>query len=355
MPAIDDSKLDQLIGQFVTDFGAAAHAATVVVGDKLGLYRALAEYGPVTGAELAERTGFDTRLVEEWCNAQIVSGYADYDPITAAVWLSPEQVAVLADDSTPAFMAGAATIAAALFKDEALIRDAFLTGRGLGWHDHDHDLFHGTERLFKPGYLGNLVSSWIPALYGVQAKLEAGRASIADLGCGHGASTILLAQAYPSCAIVGFDFHAESIDLARKRAAEAGVGERVRFEVASAQDFPGDEYDLVCIFDALHDMGDPVGAAEHIRRALADDGTWLLVEPMVFEPIEANIGNPLARIFHAGAVGICTPSAQAQPGGFALGNQVPDEQWRELLAGAGFTTFRRAAETPLNRVFEVRM
>ena len=344
--AIDETKLDQLVGQFATDFGAALHAATVVIGDKLGLYKTLAE-APATGAELAERSGFDTRLVEEWCAAQQVSGYAVFDATTGRYSLTDEQAAVLADDSTPAFLAGAMTIAAAMFKDEAAIREAFRTGQGLGWHEHDHDLFHGTERLFKPGYLGNLTAAWLPALDGVEARLEAG-ATVADIGCGHGSSTILLAESFPESTIVGFDYHDGSIDVARKRAAEAGVADRVRFEVASAQDFPGTGYDLVCIFDALHDMGDPVAGARHIRDALADDGTWLLVEPMTADE------GPVARIFRSASVGICTPAAQAQEGGYALGNQVSDERWRELLAEAGYSGFRRATETPFNRVFEVR-
>ena len=344
--AIDETKLEQLTGQFVTDFGAAMHAATVAIGDKLGLYKALAEHGPVTATELATKTGYDARLVEEWCNAQAVSGYAEHDAAARTFWLSPEQALVLADESTPAFMAGAMSVASTLYKDDVAIRDAFRTGRGLGWHEHDHDLFHGTERLFKPGYVANLVSSWIPALDGIEAKLQAG-ATVADIGCGHGSSTILLAQTYPSSTIVGFDYHAESIEIARKRAADAGVADRVRFEVASAQDFPG-TYDLVCIFDALHDMGDPVGGARHIRGALGDDGTWLLVEPMT--PTDG----PLGRIFWSASMGICTPSAQAQKGGFALGNQVSDERWADLLGEAGFGRFRRATETPLNRIFEVR-
>ena len=344
--AIDETKLDELVGQFATDFGAALHAATVVIGDKLGLYRALAE-GPATGAELGRKTNLDTRLVEEWCAAQHVSGYAGFDATTGRYSLTEEQVAVLADDSTPAFLVGAMTIVSAMFKDESAIREAFRTGRGLGWHEHDHDLFHGTERLFKPGYLGNLVSAWLPALDGVETRLEAG-ATVADIGCGHGSSTILLAQSYPASTIVGFDYHEGSIDVARKRAAEAGVADRVRFEVASAQDFPGTGYDLVCIFDALHDMGDPVTGARHIHDALADDGTWLLVEPMTAD------AGPVARIFRSASVGICTPSAQAQDGGYALGNQVSDDRWAELLAEAGFGRFRRATETPFNRVFEVR-
>ncbi len=342
---INEDRLNEMIGQFVTDFGAAMHAATVVIGDKLGLYKALAEQGPIAPAALATSTGFDRRLVEEWCGVQVASGYATL-AADGEVSLSPEQAAVLADDTTPAFMAGAMSVAAAMWKDEAAIRDAFTSGRGLGWHEHDHDLFHGTERLFKPGYLGNLVASWIPALDGVEDKLRAG-ITVADLGCGHGASTILLAEAFPNSTIVGFDYHAESIDVARKRAAEAGVADRVRFEVASAQEFDG-TYDLVCIFDALHDMGDPVEGARHIAGALNDGGTWLLVEPAC--PVEG----PLARIFGAASVGICTPSAQQQPGGYALGNQVPDERWQQLLREAGFTHFRRATETPLNRVFEVR-
>jgi SAM-dependent methyltransferase len=349
--AIDEDKLNDLIGRFVSDFGAAMHAATVVIGDKLGLYAALAEQGPITGSDLAQALGFDTRLVEEWLAAQFVSGYAEYDPTAGTFWLNEEQAAVLADDSTPAFLVGAQTITAAMWKDEARIRDAFRSGNGVGWHEHNHDLFHGTEKLFKPGYLGNLVTTWIPALDGVEAKMRSG-AKVADIGCGHGSSTILLANEYPNSEITGFDYHAASIDEARTRAAQAGIGDRVDFQVASAQDFPGTGYDLVCIFDALHDMGDPIGAAAHIRASLADDGTWLLVEPMAVAGLENNV-NPVSRIFYAGSVGICTPAAQAQSGGYALGNQVSDAAWSDLLGHVGFSRFRRAAENPFNRVFEV--
>jgi SAM-dependent methyltransferase len=350
---INEDALSELIGQFVTDFGAAMHAATVVIGDKLGLYKTLAAKGPLTAADLAATAGYDTRLVEEWLNAQFVSGYCDYDATSGAFRLTEEQAAVLADESTPAFLAGAMTLAASLYKDEAKIREAFRTGTGVSWDAHDHDLFHGVERLFKPGYLANLATSWIPALDGVDARLRAGHASIADVGCGFGASTILLAKEYPDATVVGFDLHEASIAAARERANDAGVGDRVRFQVASAQDFPGSGYDLVCIFDALHDMGDPIGAARHIRDALADHGTWLLVEPAAGDDLSGNV-NPVSRIYYAGAVGICTPAAQAQPGGFALGNQVPDDRWAELLASAGFSRFRRATETPFNRIFEVR-
>jgi SAM-dependent methyltransferase len=351
--SVNEDTLNELIGRFVTDVGAAMHGATVVIGDKLGLYKTLAAVGPATGAELAAAAGYDTRLVEEWLNGQFVSGYCEYDSATGRFSLSEEQAAVLADESTPAFLAGAMTLAASMYKDEDKVREAFRTGDGMAWPAHHEDLFHGVERLFKPGYLGSLVSEWIPALDGVDERLRRGAARVADIGCGYGASTILLAQEYPNATVVGFDNHEPSISAARERAAEAGVGDRVRFQVASAQDFPGAGYDLVCIFDALHDMGDPLGAARHIGESLADDGTWLLVEPMTIGGVEDNV-NPVSRIYYAGAVGICTPAAQAQPGGFALGNQVPDDRWRDLLADAGYTRFRRATETPFNRIFEVR-
>jgi len=350
--AIDETTLEEFIGKFAVDFGAAMHATTVVIGDKLGLYRALADEGPITGATLAETTGFDRRLVEEWLNAQYVSGYCLHDPETGTFWLTDEQAAVLAEEGGPAFLVGAMTLALSTAKDEEKITEAFRTGDGLGWHQHCRDLFQGTERLFKPGYVANLVSSWLPALDGVVAKLEQG-GSVADLGCGHGSSTILLAQRFPEARVVGFDYHPESIDVARKRASEVGVADRVSFEVASAQDFPGTGYDLICIFDALHDMGDPPAAARRIRSALAEDGTWLLVEPMAGDRLEDNV-HPVGRIFHSASVTICTPAAQSQAGGFSLGTQVPDETWRSILEDCGFTRIRRATETPFNRIFEVR-
>jgi 2-polyprenyl-3-methyl-5-hydroxy-6-metoxy-1,4-benzoquinol methylase len=350
--SVDEAKLDEFIQRFAGDFGAALHATTVVIGDKLGLYRALADLGPTDAAGLASATGCDARLVQEWLNAQYVSGYCHFSGQTTTYWLSPEQAAVLADPNSPAFLVGSMTLAASTAKDEEKVRDAFTSGHGLGWHEHHHDLFHGTERLFRPGYVANLVSSWLPALDGVVERLTAG-GTIADLGCGHGASSILLAQAFPQATVAGFDYHPASIDVARKRAAEAGVADRVRFDVASAQDFPGSGYDLVCIFDALHDMGDPAGAASHIRQAVADDGTWMLVEPMAGDGVEEN-ANPVGRIFYAASTCICTPNAQSQSGGFALGAQVPDATWAEVVADAGFSRFRRATETPFNRVFDIR-
>ena len=350
--SIDEARLEEFIGRFATDFGAALHASTVVIGDKLGLYRTLADLGPTDAAGLAAASGYDERLLQEWLDAQYVSGYCHHSAETGTYWLSAEQEAVLADPSSPACLVGAMTIAVSTAKDEERIRDAFATGRGLGWHEHHHDLFHGTERLFKPGYVANLVPAWLPALEDVVPKLTRG-GSIADLGCGHGASTVLLAEAFPNATVAGFDYHQASIDIARKRAVEAGVADRVRFEVASAQDFPGDGYDLVCIFDALHDMGDPASAARHIRGALDPDGTWLLVEPMAGEDVEANV-NPVGRIFYSASTFICTPAAQSQDGGYALGAQVPEAVLAGLVADAGFSRFRRATETPFNRVFDVR-
>ena len=349
---LDPERLEAFMHQFAGDFGAALHAATVVVGDKLGLYAALAEIGPTDAAGLATAAACDARLVDEWLRAQYVSGYCQYSPETGHFWLTPEQTAVLADPTTGAFLVGAMTIAISAGKDEEMVRQAFTSGAGLGWHEHHHDLFHGTERLFKPLYVANLASAWIPALDGVDAKLRRG-GTVADLGCGHGASAIVLAQEYPNATVVGFDYHQPSIDVARERATEAGVADRVSFEVATAHDFPGERYDLVCIFDALHDMGDPPAAARHIRSMLDDDGTWLLVEPMAGENLEANV-NPIGRIFYSGSTFICTPGAQAQAGGYALGNQVPEAQLAKIIGDAGFSRFRRATETPFNRVFEAR-
>ena len=349
---IDEARLEEFIHQFAGDFGVALHASTVVVGDKLGLYRALAELGPADATAIAAATNCDRRLVQEWLNAQFVAGYCEYSSESELYSLSPEQAAVLADPGSPAFLVGAMTIAASTAKDEEKIQEAFRTGDGLGWHAHHHDLFHGTERLFKPGYVANLVSEWIPALGGVDDTLRRG-ASVADLGCGHGSSTILLAQAYPTSTIAGFDYHQASIDIARKRAAEAGVADRVHFEVATAQDFPGRDYDLVCIFDALHDMGDPVSASAHVRKSLKPDGCWMIVEPYAGDRLEDNL-NPVGRIFYSASSFICTPASRSQEGAMCLGAQAGEARMRDVVTRGGFAAFRRATQTPFNLVYEAR-
>jgi SAM-dependent methyltransferase len=349
--AIDQAKLDRFLERFVADLGAVLAAPNVVLGDRLGLYKALAATGPATPAELAARTGTHERYVTEWLRGQASGGYVTYDPDADRYLLSEEQAFTLADETSPAFLAGAFQLATSTAVDQPKIAEAFRTGEGVGWDRHHPDLFEGTERFFRPGYVANLVDSWIPALDGVQEKLEAG-ARVADVGCGHGASTILMAAAWPRSSFVGFDYHRPSIERARKAAADAGVGDRCSFEVAAAADYPGEGYDLVAVFDALHDLGDPVGAAAHVRRSLAPDGTFLLVEPAAGERVEDNL-NPVGRIFYSASTLICVPNALSQ-GGPALGSQVPEARLRELLAQAGFGRVRRAAETPFNRVLEAR-
>jgi SAM-dependent methyltransferase len=350
--AIDEQKLNAFMGRFVGDLGAVMHAATVVVGDQLGLYKALAEK-PATAEQLAQRTDTDARYLREWLSAQAASGYAQYDAATKAFSLTEEQAFALAVEGSPAFIPGAFQIAVAQFKAIPKIAQALRTGAGLGWHEHDAALFHGTERFFRPGYAANLVSSWLPALEGVEAKLNAG-ARVADVGCGHGASTIIMAQAYPASQFVGFDYHEPSIVHARESARKAGVGERVRFEVASAKSFPGADYDLVTVFDCLHDMGDPVGASAHIRQTLKQDGTWLIVEPFANDQLEDNV-NPVSRIFYSASTFICTPASRSQEVGLCLGAQAGEAQLRAVVREGGFGKFRRAAQTPFNLIFEARL
>jgi SAM-dependent methyltransferase len=349
---IDQAKLDEFMGQFVGDLGATVSAALVVIGDKLGLYRAMADGDPITAGELASRTGTDARYVREWLSNQAAGGYVSYDSPNERFFLTPEQSLALAQEGSPAFVPGAFQLATSLIKDEETIANAFHSGRGVGWHEHHHDLFTGTERFFRPGYAANLVTSWIPALDGIQAKLEAG-ALVADVGCGHGASTILMAQAYPRSEFVGFDYHQASIEHARTAAAQAGLDGRVTFEVATAKRYPGDGYDLVMMFDCLHDMGDPVGAAAHVRQTLTADGTWMIVEPYAGDRLEDNL-NPVGRVFYGASTLVCTPASRDQEVGLALGAQAGEARLREVLNDGGFTRVRRASETPFNIVLEAK-
>jgi SAM-dependent methyltransferase len=350
--ALDQEKLNHFLQKALNDLGATFHANLIIMGDKLGLYKAMAGAGPLTSTELAERTGTVERYVREWLAAQAASGYVTYDPTTQRFTLPEEQAFALANENSPAFLPGAFQLATAALKAQPKLLEAFRTGAGVGWHEHDPELFQGTERFFRPGYAAHLTSSWIPALDGVEAKLRVG-ARVADVGCGHGASTILLAQAYPRATFSGFDYHGPSIERARQVAREAGIADRVTFEVAKAKDYPGTHYDLVAFFDCLHDMGDPVGAAAHVRETLKADGVWMIVEPFAHDRLEDNL-NPIGRIYYSGSTQICTPASLSQEVGLALGNQAGEARLREVVTAGGFTRFRRATETPFNLVFEAR-
>jgi SAM-dependent methyltransferase len=348
--AVDEVKLEQFMGQFVQDMGAAASGALVAIGDQLGLYRALGE-GPATAAELAERTGTHERYVREWLLNQGAGGYVSWDPLAEQWFLTEEQHFALVQEDSPAYVLGAFEVLGAIYADAPKIAERFRSGDGLDWGDHDHRLFGGTARFFAPGYRANLVAAWIPALEGVEQKLSAG-ARVADVGCGHGISTVLLAQAFPASRFVGFDYHAPSIEQARRGAAEAGVEDRVSFEVAAADAFPGAGYDLVAHFDCLHDLGDPVAAGRRVREALAPDGTWMIVEPHAADTVEENL-NPIGRVFAAASTVVCVPTSLAQDG-IALGAQAGEARLRGVIGAAGFTRIRRATETPFNLVLEAR-
>jgi SAM-dependent methyltransferase len=347
---IDQARLDEFMGHFVGDLGAALSAALVVIGDRLGLYRAMADGRGMTPDELAEQTGTDARYVREWLSNQAAGGYVSYSD--GLFSLTPEQSLALAQEGSPAFVPGAFQLATSLVKDEETIGRAFQSGDGVGWHEHHHDLFQGTERFFRPGYAANLISSWIPALDGVQTKLESG-GLVADVGCGHGASTILMAEAFPKSEFVGFDYHEASIERARSTASEAGLDGRVSFEVAQAKQYPGDGYDFVAMFDCLHDMGDPVGASAHVLETVEADGTWMIVEPYANDRLEDNL-NPVGRVFYGASTLVCTPASRDQEVGLALGAQAGEARLREVVTAGGFTRFRRATETPFNLVLEAR-
>lgn len=350
--AIDQDKLNDFLGKFVADFGATFHAGMVVIGEKLGLYKALAKK-PMSSKELAAATKTDERYVREWLSSQAAGGYVQYNPLTRAFSLSEEQAFTLANEEGPAYLPGAFELALAALKAVPRITESFRTGEGMGWHEHDPGLFRGTERFFRPGYVANLVSAWIPSLQGVEDKLKKG-AKVADVGCGHGASTILMAQAFPNSSFTGFDYHADSIEAARAAAKTAGLANgRLKFEVAAAKDFPGEGYDFVAVFDCLHDMGDPTGASRHVRKSLKPDGTWMIVEPFAHDELENNM-NPVGRIFYSASTLICTPASRAQDGAACLGAQAGECNVRETVTKGGFTRFRRAAQTPFNLVYEAQ-
>jgi ubiquinone/menaquinone biosynthesis C-methylase UbiE len=348
---IDTDKLQEFLGRFIADLGATVAAGNVVIGHRLGLYQALAA-GPARPEELAARTQTSPRYITEWLCGQAAGGYVEYDPATGTYSMTEEQAFALANPDGGVYIPGAFLIALGALKAEPRITDAFRTGAGLGWHEHDEDVFLGCEQFFRPGYTANLVSSWIPALDGVDSKLRAG-AKVADIGCGLGASTILLAREYPNSTFTGSDYHDRSIEIARKRAGDAGVADRVSFEVATAAEFSGTGYDLAATFDCLHDMGDPLAAARHVRQALAPEGTRLIVEPYAGDTITDNL-NPVGRIYYNCSTMLCVPNALSQTGGYALGAQAGEAAIRQLVTDVGFTRFRRAAETPFNLIYEAR-
>jgi SAM-dependent methyltransferase len=349
---LDQMKLHEFVMKAVGEMGAAMNAALIVIGDKLGLYKAMSGAGPMTSAELAKKTGTAERYVREWLASQAAGGFITYDAATGKYTLPPEQALALADETSPVFLPGFFQVVAACVKDEPKIADAFRSGKGVGWHEHDHGLFAGTERFFRPNYRAHLVSEWIPALGDTEAKLKAG-AKVADVGCGLGTSTILMAQAYPKSTFVGFDYHDGSISMARDAAAKAGVGDRVKFEVAKAKDYPGKGFELVAFFDCLHDMGDPEGAAKHVKESMASDGAWMIVEPFANDKLEDNL-NPIGRVYYAASTMLCTPASLSQEVGLALGAQAGEGRLSKILKAAGFSRVRRAAETPFNIVLEAR-
>jgi SAM-dependent methyltransferase len=343
--------LNAFIGQFVTDLGAAVHSGMVVIGERLGLYKALAA-GPMTSAELAAATKTDERYVREWLSSQAAGGYITYDAENGVFSLNAIQKLTLAMEDSPAYLPGAFELAVGSLAAVPRIAHSFRTGAGMGWHEHEEGVFHGCEKFFRPGYAANLVSSWIPALTGVQKKLEEG-ARVADVGCGKGASTVLMAQAFPKSRFYGFDYHDKSIEAARESAKRAGVADRVQFEVAAAKSYPGKDYDLVAFFDCLHDMGDPAGASAHVRQSLAAGGTWMIVEPFANNELKDNL-NPVGRVYYGFSTLLCTPCSRSQEVGLCLGAQAGEARIREVVTSAGFRQFRRATETPFNIVYEAR-
>ncbi|MEA2310165.1 MAG: hypothetical protein QOE28_133 [Solirubrobacteraceae bacterium] len=351
VPQIDEERLHALLGQAVVEFGATANAALIVIGDRLGLYRELAAGGPLTSSELASATGTSERYVREWANAQAAGGWIGYDAATGRYSMSTEQALLFANPDSPAFVGGAFQIALGSAESREHIAEAFQTGTGYAWHEHTHDVIEGCRRFFEPGYKANIVQSWIPALDGVHERLQNG-GSVADIGCGQGASSIVIAQGYPNVTVEGTDADVGALDEARRLAAEAGVDDRVSFTALPADAISG-SYDLVTSFDCLHDMGDPVGVARRVREALAEGGTWMIVEPRAGDSIQENL-NPVGRAYYAFSTLLCTPSSLSQEVGLALGAQAGEARLTEVLGQAGFTHVRRATETPFNLVLEAR-
>ena len=350
--AVDEAKLEQFLGQAVTDMGAAMNGVLVMIGGELGLWKALDGAGPMTTAAIAEATGVSERYVREWASAQAASGYLEYDADAETFTLPPEHAMAFANEDSPAYLLGGYHLISSAYKDRERISDRFTSGDGFGWHEHDPELFLGTEQFFRPGYRAHLVAEWLPALDGVEDKLRAG-GKVADIGCGHGVSTALMARAFPESEFHGFDYHDGSIERARELAAAEGVQDNTEFETASAKDYPGDGYDLVCFFDCLHDMGDPVGAMAHVRETIADDGAVMLVEPFAGDSLSENL-NPIGRIYYSASTLICTPSSLDQEVGLGLGAQAGEARLGEVAEQAGFSRFRRATETPFNLVLEAR-
>ena len=349
---VDEAKLEQFMGQAVTDMGAAMNGVLVLIGGELGLWKAMAGAGPLTSEEIAERSGVAERYVREWASAQAASGYLEYDADAGKFTLPPEQAMAFADEDSPVYVLGGYHVVSSVWKDRERLAERYRSGAGFGWHEHDPELFSGTEAFFRPGYQAHLTAEWLPALEDVEEKLRTG-AKVADIGCGHGASTVIMAKAYPDSEFHGFDYHDGSIARAKEIAAADGVSDNAAFDVATAKDYPGEGYDLVCFFDCLHDMGDPVGAMKHVRETIADDGSVMLVEPYAADTLAENL-NPVGRVYYAASTLVCTPSSLDQEVGLGLGAQAGEARLRDVAEEAGFTRFRRATETPFNLVLEAR-
>jgi len=349
--SLNPDALNQLLGQMINDLGASVNGALVVLGDKLGIYTALADIGPATSQQLAKKTDLHERQLREWLSAQAASGYVSYDAGSDVFFLTPEQVAVFADPNSPAAMTGGFYAISAIYHDEPLVAESFRTGAGLPWGRHHNCLFCGVERFFRPGYQANINENWIPALDGIQQKLRAGT-RVADIGCGHGISTLIMAKAFPKSQFCGFDLHPTSIEAANRHAKEQQIT-NVNFSIATAKDFPGNDYGFVTVFDALHDMGDPIGAASHVKQSLQADGTFMIVEPFAGDSLAENM-SPVGRVYYGFSTMICTPGSLSQEVGLALGAQAGERRLRDVLSKGGFTRVRRAAETPFNMILEAR-